>query len=86
MQYKGGDPDPDLGPGSGWDDGFGNNSGGSNSNSNGGSSNGSNDGGGKAIQEGEPVALAQADILDPIINRARGATFIGRHGWSVDWP
>ena len=53
MQYIGGDPDPD----SSWDSGSSCGSGG------GGGS------GGEAIQEGEPMALARADVylLDPAI-------------------
>ena len=79
MQYIGGDPDP----GSSWDCGSSCGSGGSS----GGGSSGSGGGGGEAIWEGEPTALARADVylLDPVIDRARGAASVGGRGGSVDW-
>ena len=45
-------------------------------------------GGGEAIREGEPAALAWADVylLDPVIDRARGAASIGGRGGLVDRP
>ena len=79
MQYIGGDPDP----GSGWDCGsscsYGSDC------SSGGSGGG---GGGEAIREGEPTALTWADVylLDPVIDKARGAASIGGCGGSVDQP
>ena len=77
MQYRGGDLGP--GPGSGWDDGS------SCSSSGSGNSGGSNSGG-EAIQEGEPTALAQADvyILDFAMDKAGGAVSIGGRGGSID--
>ena len=44
--------------------------------------------GGEAIREGELTALAQADVylLNPMIDKARGAVFIGGHRGLVDWP
>jgi len=73
MQYIGGDPDP----GSSWDCGCGC-----------GCGCGGGGGGGEAIREGEPIALAWADVylLDPVIDRAKGAASIGGRGGLVDWP
>ena len=72
MQYIGGEP----GPGSSWDCGSGCGSGDS----------GGGGGGGEAIREGEPTALARADIylLDPVIDKVRWAASIGGCGGSVD--
>ena len=77
IQYIGGDPDP----GSGWGCGSSCGSGSGYSGGGGGSS-------GEAIREGEPTALAWADVylLDPVIDRARGAASIGGRGGLVDWP
>ena len=43
-------------------------------------------GGGEAIREGEPIALAQADVylLNPVIDKARGAASISEYGGLVD--
>jgi len=75
-----------LGPGLGfgWDSGS--SCGSSSGGGSGGSSSGGGNGGGKAIWEGEPTALAWADIyvLDFIINKARGAISIGGRGGSID--
>ena len=74
MQYI----DGDLDPGFGWSCGS---SCGSGSGCGGG-------GGGEAIREGEPIVFAQADVylLDPVIDRAKGAAFIGGRGGLVDRP
>jgi len=49
-------------------------------------SNSNNNSSGKAIWEGEFIALAWADIylLNPIINKAKGAVFIGGRRGSID--
>ena len=80
MQYIGGDPDP----GSSWDCGS---SCGCGCGCSGGGGGGGS-GGGEAIREGEPTALAWADVylLDPVTDRARGAASIGGRGGSVDRP
>jgi len=82
MQYIGGDPDP----GSSWD--YGSSCGCGSGCSGGGSGGGSGGSSGEAIREGEPIALAWADVylLDPIIDRARGAASIGGCGGLIDWP
>jgi len=51
-------------------------------------SGGGGSGGGKAIQEGEPIALAWADVylLDPVIDKTKGAASIGGYGGLVDRP
>ena len=55
--------------------------GGSNGGSSGGSNGGSNDGGGEAIRGGEPTTLAWVEIylLDPTMDKAEGAVFIGAY-------
>ena len=74
MQYIGGDPDL----GFGWSCGS----------SCGNGSGYSGGGGGEAIQEGEPTALVQVDVylLNPVIDRARGAASIGGRGGLVNQP
>jgi hypothetical protein len=84
MQYISGDPDL----GSSWDCSF--NYGCGSSCSGGGCGGGGSSGGGgsgEAIREREPTALTWADVylLDPVIDRAKGAASISRRGGSVDW-